>query len=201
MTIKEFADYHDSMLQSDRKPSTLYEYRLSARPAAEALGKNVKIQDITATDIGRIKARLRGSPATRAKHLSRLRAMFNHARRWGLIPGDNPFANQPMPRFTARKMRIFTRSEIGAMIAAAETQWWKAFIAVANTAGLRREEILNLIWRDVDFKRRTISVTAKKAESFVGPDGDLRRLIDAWPALPEPVRAGIVAMMEATRRG
>ena len=31
-------------------------------------------------------------------------------------------------------------------------------------------------------------------------DDDLRRLIDAWPTLPDPVRAGIAAMVEAARR-
>ena len=29
-------------------------------------------------------------------------------------------------------------------------------------------------------------------------DADLRRLVEAWPTLPDPVRAGIVAMIEAT---
>ncbi len=29
-------------------------------------------------------------------------------------------------------------------------------------------------------------------------DPDLRRLVEAWPTLPDPVRAGIVAMVEAT---
>ena len=29
-------------------------------------------------------------------------------------------------------------------------------------------------------------------------DDDLRHLIDAWPTLPEPVRAGILAMVKAT---
>ena len=28
-------------------------------------------------------------------------------------------------------------------------------------------------------------------------DADLRRLIDAWPTLPDPVRAGIIAMVKA----
>ena len=32
-------------------------------------------------------------------------------------------------------------------------------------------------------------------------DADLRRLIRAWPTLPEPVRAGIVAMVEAVAGG
>ena len=29
--------------------------------------------------------------------------------------------------------------------------------------------------------------------------GDLRRLIDAWPTLPDPVRAGILAMVEVAK--
>ncbi len=29
-------------------------------------------------------------------------------------------------------------------------------------------------------------------------DPDLRRLVQAWPTLPDPVRAGILAMIEAT---
>ncbi len=29
-------------------------------------------------------------------------------------------------------------------------------------------------------------------------DDELRRLVDAWPTLPGPVRAGILAMVEAT---
>ncbi len=30
-------------------------------------------------------------------------------------------------------------------------------------------------------------------------EGELQRLIDAWPTLPEPVKAGILAMVEAAR--
>ena len=171
MTLEEFAEYHQVMVKSDRKPSTLYQYRLSARLAAEALGKSTTIQDVTSADVGRIKNRLTGSAANRAKHISRLRAMFNHAKRWGLIHGDNSFANQPMPRFTARKMRIFSPVEIEAMLAAAQTTWWKTFILVGVTAGPRKEENLNLMWRDVDFDGESISITAKKAERFTGADG------------------------------
>ena len=29
-------------------------------------------------------------------------------------------------------------------------------------------------------------------------DADLRRVVEAWPTLPDPVRASIVAMIEAT---
>ncbi len=181
MTLEEFAEYHQAMVKSDRKPSTLYQYRLSARLAAEALGRSTTIQDVTSADVGRIKNRLTGSAANRAKHISRLRAMFNHAKRWGLIHGDNSFANQPMPRFTARKMRIFSPEEIEAMLTAATTTWWKAFILVGVTAGPRKEEILNLMWRDVDCDGESISITAKKAERFTGVDGKDYSTLDWSP--------------------
>ena len=31
-----------------------------------------------------------------------------------------------------------------------------------------------------------------------GADSNLARLIEAWPTLPEPIRAGIVAMIDAS---
>ena len=31
-------------------------------------------------------------------------------------------------------------------------------------------------------------------------DDDLRRLVEAWPTLPDPVRVGILAMIEAARQ-
>ncbi len=33
------------------------------------------------------------------------------------------------------------------------------------------------------------------------PDDDLRRLVEAWPTLPDPVRAGILAIVEAVATG
>lgn len=169
--LGEFADMHASMIGGDRKPATLYEYRLSLQIAAEALGPNTPIHTITPADVARLKSRFKGSPATRAKHLSRLRAVFNHAKRWGFISGDNPFANQPMPRFAPRSLRIYSSEEVEAMLDAAPDMWWRAFLLIAVTAGPRKEEILNLLWRDVDLGKRTISINAKRPEAFTGIDG------------------------------
>jgi integrase len=40
--------------------------------------------------------------------------------------------------------------------------WWRALISVAYGSGLRRGEILNLIWADVDFESHRIRVAPKK---------------------------------------
>ena len=47
--------------------------------------------------------------------------------------------------------------------------------------------------------RRAAPATARSAEKSPGAtdsDPALARLIDAWPSLPEPVKAGIVAMVK-----
>ena len=40
--------------------------------------------------------------------------------------------------------------------------------------------------------------SATPANSNDIEDADLRRLVEAWPRLPDPVRAGILAMIDAT---
>jgi len=39
------------------------------------------------------------------------------------------------------------------------------------------------------------------AEGGGAPDADLQAVIDAWHTLPEPIRAGIVAMVKAAEKG
>ena len=41
------------------------------------------------------------------------------------------------------------------------------------------------------------SSNASLSRECTPTDADLRRLMDAWPALPEPIRAGILAMVAA----
>ncbi len=47
----------------------------------------------------------------------------------------------------------------------------------------------------------TPSSTPSSRDGNPPVDADLRRLIDAWPELPAVVRAGILAMVEAVKRG
>ena len=41
--------------------------------------------------------------------------------------------------------------------------------------------------------------TGRNTKPGIGPitDADLTRIVEAWPALPEPIRASIMAMVEA----
>ena len=202
MTLEQFVKFHEQAIADDRKATTRYEYRIAIDHACTALGKDRPIRKITAADVGRIKKSMKASATTKGKTIARLRAMFNRARDWGLVT-DNPFAKQPMPPPKARQMRIYQPAEIDAMVEAASNTWWKAFILLAYTSGLRLQELLHLQWRDVDSRALTVTVIGKSTEEFTGPDGGTYRTLEWAPKTHQkrcvPIPASTAATLEKLR--
>ncbi len=99
------------------------------------------------------------------KTLRTLKAMLNRALKDGLIH-ENPLAGVRMPKAQSRSKRIFSPDETRAMRAVAPNLGWQSFIALAETSGFRKGEIVNLRWTDIDFEAKTVRVTAKKAGEF-----------------------------------
>lgn len=205
MTMGQFADYHEKAVDGHVKPATLDVHRIALTQFASEVGKERLLQQVNEADIGRYCRSLRkrhASPATIRKQLATLRACFNRAVRWKLIH-ENPFNGQPLPRAQPKQKRIYTPDEIAAMIEVARTLWWKAFIQVAATSGLRLQETLNLQWADVDFEKGTVTVSAKRAGSFEGSDGEEYPILE-WSAKSHqerviPVPAETVAMLKGLR--
>ena len=81
------------------------------------------------------------------------------------------------------------------MLEVASTAWWHAFILIGVTSGLRKEEILNLTWPDVDLDEMTVSITAKKADEFTGADGQPYEML-AWS--PKTYEARTVPIPDRT---
>lgn len=170
ITLEQFVEFHEQAVGEDRAASTRYEYRIAIQHAASALGSDRPIGRITVSDVGHIKNAMTCSATTKGKTIARLRAMFNRAKDWGLVT-ENPFAKQTMPPPSARAKRIFHPDEITAMLNASSTTWWKAFIQLGYTSGLRWQELLHLQWRDVDARKKTVRVAGKAAKEV----GDSRR--------------------------
>jgi len=66
---------------------------------------------------------------------------------------------------TPKSLRYVSVEEYSKLFQATDDLWWHGLMAVAYGSGLRREEILNLIWSDIDFENKQIQVTAKEASS------------------------------------
>jgi len=104
------------------------------------------------------------SAATVNKDIRTLRRVFNLAiePRGYLMEGQNPFVKIKERKTTVNEIRYVEIEEYRALMEKAESLWWRAFLSVAYGSGLRRNEILHLTWKDVDFENHMIKITAKK---------------------------------------
>jgi integrase len=81
---------------------------------------------------------------------------------------ENPLLYVKSPKVPKKRIKIYTEDEIQLLIEkASEFQnvdilEWDLMITVAITTAMRKSELLNLIWDDVDFEQMTIEVNAKE---------------------------------------
>ena len=173
VTLAEFFRHDAETVRGTVKPNTLESMKHAAAHAAKAWGENTKLGSIGSAHIGRLKSYLldeaKVSETTLGKTLRTLKAMLQRAVAEGIVH-ENPLAGARMPKAVSRSKRIFTADETRAMRAVASSLWWKVFILLGETTGLRKSELTNLQWRDIDFERRTVRVCAKRAGSFTVKD-------------------------------
>jgi len=104
--------------------------------------------------------------ATVAKKLRHVKRLFALAVKRGQID-VNPLRGIDMPKLPRKKVRVLSPDECHRLRKAAaddqdgKTLRWDLLILTALTTGMRRGELLNTTWRDIDFARMTIQVSSK----------------------------------------
>ncbi len=103
-------------------------------------------------------------PATVYQELALLRRMFNVAIREWEWTKDNPVSRLSFSvgNKNARDRWLSDEEEHRLMRKATNPWWLKNFLNVALHTGMRRGEILNLKWADVDMKRKILLVVKSK---------------------------------------
>ncbi len=143
---------------------------------------NCPLTELTLEHLDRYKAdRLKGhgdkrgpvSAVTVNIELRHLRAAMSVAVRWKLLP-SNPFSGVRLLRIPEKAPAFLSYSEFRALLAAAAADWFREILIVAVSTGLRRGELLNLTWGDVDLDRRLIHVENRGA--FVTKTGKRREV-------------------------
>jgi len=104
------------------------------------------------------------SVATVNKDIRTLRRIFSLAiePRGYLAEGQNPFAKIKERKVTEGEIRYVETEEYRSLIEEAKNTWWRALLSIGYGSGLRRNEILHLTWKDIDFENQAIKVLAKK---------------------------------------
>jgi integrase len=108
------------------------------------------------------------APATAAKKLRHLKRLFQLARERSQLE-ENPLRWVKQPKTAQKKVSIFTDQQIPFLVKAAcqyeeEKPYleWELLIRMALCTGMRRGELLNVTWRDIDFACMSVEVAPKE---------------------------------------
>lgn len=86
-----------------------------------------------------------------------VKAALNTAVRWNLLQ-LNPFKKYKAPRPEDKSPRFFSKEDFQKLMLAIPELWLKNVVWFALFTGMRRSEIINLKWENIDFDRRSIAV-------------------------------------------
>jgi len=100
--------------------------------------------------------------------------MYNLGRKWGLVPVDKANPASGVERFPETKRRRFiTPDELPQLSKAIDREadeYVRHAVWLLLLTGLRRGELLNTKWSDIDWKQRTLSIPkTKNGEALLAP--------------------------------
>ncbi|MGD8499596.1 MAG: site-specific integrase [Phycisphaerales bacterium] len=165
--LKEFRLEHEHVMKGQVAYATLDDQSRALRLFEKYIGESFLLSKIKPRQAEAFIAhRLSSVPsvATVNKDIRTLQHIFNLEiePRGYLADGQNPFIKLKQRKPTRKPIRYVGTDEYRELMDGAKKLWWQALVSVAYWSGLRRNEILNLTWADIDFENHRIHVQAKK---------------------------------------
>lgn len=206
MKLSEFLE--DSLRRTGRqiRESTRTEYARDMRHFIKVVGNMDyrKVKHSHGESFRQFCLDVGNTPATTAKKLRHVKRMFQLAVERGQLD-EHPFKYVKPPRVAKKTIRVYSEDECTRIVLEAQkhciaTIWpIDLLIVLALTTGMRRGELLNLVWTDIDFAAKTITITPKPdtattwewlikdADHRTLPltDAVLKLLLDRQATLPE----------------
>ena len=172
MTLKKFTADSLARTGDQIRESTRCEYEAAMNDFAKVVG-NVDYQNVTLKDVEfyRQSCLDRGNcPATVAKKLRHIKCVFETGVKRRLLD-ENPLKYVKMPKYPGNEIRRYSDLECERIVKAAHQLVlvrndrtgvkWDLLIVVALSTALRRGELLNCTWEDIDFEEQTLKVAPK----------------------------------------
>ena len=172
LTLKEFAKDSLERTGDQIRESTRNEYDSAMKDFIKKIG-NMDYKKVT-LDHGERYRQLcldgGNSPATVTKKLKHLKRLFQLAVNRRQLD-ENPLKYVDAPKVRKKKVRIYSAAENKYILKAAHRysqEWdlqyrpqWDLLIIVALATAMRRSELLNCTWNDIDFEQQVINITPK----------------------------------------
>ena len=186
ITFAEFVKDHwipDHVNNGEHSPSSISFYEYMARNLVSYFGEK-RISTIDTETIKRwlkhlhTTARTKGgnplSPATIKHQFATMRNILEYARRMKYIPCDPTMdlLQNEKPHREERQVDYLNAGNARRFLLCLEDEpiYWKCFLTLLITSGLRRGEAVGLQWRDIDFKDLRLSVSRNVTIDKNAPD-------------------------------
>lgn len=160
ITLAEMATIY---MKNYSEPSKKSHWRdkISLKNILSVLG-NKYLHEVISLDIEKYKAKrlkeVKGSTINR--ELACLKSIYNKAMEWGKID-RNPVTKVKLFRENNGRIRFLNQQEMKRLISTAANHL-KPIIIIAVNTGMRKSEILNLKWEDIDFNQKIITIRNSK---------------------------------------
>lgn len=191
LTLEQFLARFRDFVKSEKAFNTCKRYEIAIRHLRETHPEINMLAQITPLVIQDVKNKLirDGKKAGNTNRLVQaLKTMMRTAENWELVPQQKW---QTVSKLKQKKGRVVfhTEEEIQAMLEAVPNDWYRLIIKLGCRAGLRRGEMAELRWEDIDFQKNEIYIRANKTENFrhVPISADLRAEL-----MRQPVKTGYV---------
>ena len=160
----KFADFANEYLEIYAKPNIRsWKSDLHNFNCIKSFFGELCLQEITPLLIEKFKIERvkKVKPATVNRALARLKSMFNRAIDWGKFNGANPVKSVKFFLEDNKRTRYLEQEEVVKFLKYCVGNIKPIAIVALNT-GMRKSEILNLKWNDIDFKRGIIYLLRTK---------------------------------------
>ncbi|MFA5780351.1 MAG: tyrosine-type recombinase/integrase [Elusimicrobiota bacterium] len=163
ISFKDFSVKYLENTMSDNKPSSIRRKRVAIKNLLSCFGdKNLDETTPLMIEGYKNKRLAKGiSNATFNRERTCLHHMFKKAIDWDFIK-ENPVAKVSPLKENNEIVRYLTKEELKKLVKACP-KWLKEIVVTAITTLMRKAEILNLKWDDVNFKQKFIKVINPKS--------------------------------------
>jgi integrase len=152
--VEQFLEY----AVSNYSRKTFVAYKATLKQFLAICG-DVALSKITARhwDTYRIERLKSVSPVSVNIELRALKSVFNTAVRWGNLE-RSPFNKQPFATVPESSPVFFTKEDFQKLLNVIKQAWLKEAVVFTVLTGLRRGELINLQWKEVDLQRHIFTV-------------------------------------------
>lgn len=173
MRLSRFLEDSERRSRGQVRESTLVERSIAMRHFIKAIGDidYLKVEHQHGECFVQACLDRGNSLSTINKKISGLKRLFQLAVERGQLE-KNPFQHVHKRKVPRRKVHVYTDDECDRLLRSAKeffchSKWmpcvpWDLLIVVALCTGMRRGELLNTTWWNIDFDKQTVDVSPKK---------------------------------------